>query len=286
MKKLYTLLAATTLLITGANAATYTLGSGKWNDANVWGGNYVGTVIKAGDEVVISGHVTVTTPIVIEGTLRVEKGASMMGMKDMLVTKNGNFVNNGNTVMKRIINEGTIDNNLLMEAMMDIENKGTINNNNNMVAGNNMQNYGGNAAGKGGAYFVNNNITSSPAAKFGADVKVFYGNAIETQTAMQGATMNLDATINSNTVVLNVTNPAKVNVSVFAVEKSTDGKNFTLVDMVSKVNAEQGMSYTDTQVNNNLTYYRVKAINAQGEEMVLPVATVKVAGESIFSMAR
>ena len=87
-------------------------------------------------------------------------------------------------------------------------------------------------------------------------------------------------------MVLNVTNPAKVNVTVFAVEKSTDGKNFTLVDMVSKVNAEQGMSYTDTQVNNNLTYYRVKAINAQGEEMVLPVATVKVAGESIFSMAR
>lgn len=286
MKKLYSLLAATTLLFTGVNAATYTLSSGKWNDANVWGGTYAGAVVKAGDEVVITGQVTVTNPIVIEGTLRVEKGGSMVGMKDMMVAKGGTFVNNGNTVMKRIINEGTINNNLIMEAMLDIENKGTIDNNNNIVAGNNMQNYGGNAEGKGGAYFINNTITASPAAKFGADVKVFYGNAIENQTANNGATMNLDATITETNVVLNVTNPAKVDVSVFAIEKSNDGKNFTLVEMINKVNAEQGMSYTDTEVNSNLTYYRVKAINAQGEEMVLPVATVKAAFEDMFSMAR
>ncbi|NJO91156.1 MAG: hypothetical protein HC831_20950 [Chloroflexia bacterium] len=75
--------------------------------------------------------------------------------------------------MKRIINEGTINNNLIMEAMMDIENKGAIDNNNNMVAGNNMQNYGGNAAGNGGAYFVNNTISTSPSAKFGAVCKSF-----------------------------------------------------------------------------------------------------------------
>jgi len=262
------------------------LGTGKWNDANVWNGDFAGNTIKAEDVVIISGQVTITNPIVVEGTLQVEKGASMIGMKEMVVAKSGKFVNNGNTVLKRIINEGSISNNLVMEAMLDIENKGTIENNNNVVAGNNMQNYGGNATGKGGAYFVNNTINSSPSAKFGNDVKVFYGNAIENQTAANVTTMNLQANINQNSVVLNVTNPKNVEVSVFSIEKSNDGKNFTLVEMVNKTGNDFAMTYTDTDVNSNLTYYRVKAINSNGEETLLPVATVKVAFEDMFSMAK
>ncbi len=288
MKKIYTLLTASLMIAGVANAKTYTIGSGKWNDAKIWNGDYAGTTVKATDVVIISGQVTITSPIVVEGVLRVEKGASMVGMKDLMVTASGTFENNGNTVMKRIINEGTIHNNLIMEAMLDIENKGSIANNNNMVAGNNMQNYGGDASGKGGAYFVNNNITTSPAATFGSDVKVFYGNAIENQSSASAVSMNLDAKIDNNSVVLKVSNPEKVSVSMFAIEKSNDGKNFTLVEMVNKINAadEIAMSFTDTKVNSNMTYYRVKAIDSNGDETVLPVATVKMPFDNVFSMAR
>lgn len=288
MKKFYLLFTASLMLAGAADAKTYTIGSGKWNDAKIWNGDYAGTTVKAEDVVIISGQVTITTPIVVEGVLRVEKGASMVGMKDLMVTSSGTFVNNGNTVMKRIINEGTINNNLIMEAMMDIENKGSIDNNNNMVAGNNLQNYGGDASGKGGAYFINNNISTSPAATFGSDVKVFYGNAIENQPTASAVSMNLDAKIDNNSVVLNVSNPEKVSVSMFAVEKSNDGKNFTLLEMINKVNAadEIAMSYTDTKVNSNMTYYRVKAINSNGDETVLPVATVKIPFDNVFSMAK
>lgn len=288
MKKFYLLFTASLMLAGAADAKTYTIGSGKWNDAKIWNGDYAGTTVKAEDVVIISGQVTITTPIVVEGVLRVEKGASMVGMKDLMVTSSGTFVNNGNTVMKRIINEGTINNNLIMEAMMDIENKGSIDNNNNMVAGNNLQNYGGDASGKGGAYFINNNISTSPAATFGSDVKVFYGNAIENQPTASAVSMNLDAKIDNNSVVLNVSNPEKVSVSMFAVEKSNDGKNFTLLEMINKVNAadEIAMSYTDTKVNSNMTYYRVKAINSNGDETVLPVATVKMPFDNVFSMAK
>ena len=274
MKNFSTLFAAIIIFST-VNAKTYTVGSGKWSDASVWGGQYIGSVIKADDVVIVTGQMTMNTSIVVEGTLTVEKGAGMIGMKDLVVAKTGKFVNNGNTVMKRIVNEGSISNNLIMEAMMDIDNKGAIENNNNMVAGNNFDNFGGNAAGKGGAYFVNNNVSASASAKFGSDVKVFYGSAIENSNAISVATLNLNATVKTNAVELSVANPSKMDISLFSIEKSNDGKNFTLIEMVSVSKSDVAMTYTDNNVNNNLTYYRVKAINANGNETVLPVATVK-----------
>lgn len=274
MKNFSTLFAAIIIFST-VNAKTYTVGSGKWSDASVWGGQYIGSVIKADDVVIVTGQMTMNTSIVVEGTLTVEKGAGMIGMKDLVVARTGKFVNNGNTVMKRIVNEGSISNNLIMEAMMDIDNKGAIENNNNMVAGNNFDNFGGNAAGKGGAYFVNNNVSASASAKFGSDVKVFYGSAIENSNATSVAALNLNATVKANAVELSVANPSKMDISLFSIEKSNDGKNFTLIEMVSVSKSDVAMTYTDNNVNNNLTYYRVKAINANGNETVLPVATVK-----------
>ena len=275
MKKTSILFAAL-IIFAAANAKTYTVSSGKWSDASVWGGQYIGSTIGANDVVVITGQMTMNTSIVVEGKLQVEKGAGMVGMKDLVVTKSGTFVNNGNTVIKRIVNEGTINNNLIMEAMMDIDNKGSIANNNNMVAGNNFSNFSGNAVGYAGAYFVNNNVSASASAKFGADVKVFYGSAIENGTASIANSLNLDAIVNTGSVVLSVSNPSKLDVSVFSIEKSNDGTNFTLVEMVSNTNKNDvAMTYTDNSVNNNLTYYRVKAIYTNGSETILPVATVK-----------
>jgi hypothetical protein len=279
MKNVYTLIAAL-LTLTVANAKTYTITSGKWSDVSVWGGQYIGTTIKADDVVIITGQMTMNTSIVVEGTLQVEKGAGMVGMKDLVVAKNGKFVNNGNTVMKRIINEGSIKNTMIMEAIMDIENKSLIENNN-MVTGSNFENFGGNAAGNGGAYFVNNQINSSPASKFGADVKVFSANANENQPT-SSTIMNLNAAITSDAVVLSVINPDKKDVSVFSIEKSTDGVNYSLIEMITNINkeGETAMTYTDL-----LTYYRVTAITVNGENTVLPVAAVKVPVNG-YAMAR
>ncbi|MDB5284831.1 MAG: hypothetical protein JWO06_3906 [Bacteroidota bacterium] len=274
MKTLFTTFAA--LMLTNFTfAKTYTVSSGKWTDAQVWNNQYPGTTIKADDVVIITGQITMNTGIVVEGTLQVDKGATMVGMKDLVIAKTGSFVNNGNTVMKRIINEGSIQNNLTMEAMMDVDNKGKIDNNNNLVAGNNFENFGGSASGKGGAYFVNNTVINSPASKIGNDVKVFCGNQIENskEVGQISTTMSLSATLKSNKVELSVANPNMVEVARFNIEKSTDGTHYALVE---SLNSNSGaMTYTDTKVNNSLTYYRIKAINANGEETILPVATVK-----------
>lgn len=277
MKKVYTILAL--IATTASFAKTYTVSSGKWNDAKVWNNEYVGSTIKADDVVIVTGNMTVNTSIVVEGTLQVEKGASLVGMKDMVIAKGGKFVNNGNTVLKSIMNEGTLTNNMILEAMNNIDNRAAISNNNNMVAGNNFNNMNGTAAGQNGAYFVNNTINASPAAKFGSDVRVFYGNSIE--TAASSSSMTLNANLKNNTVELS-TSSAINNVSLYSIEKSNDGKNFQLVDMITANNT--ALNYTDTKVNSEMTYYRVKAINNLGEETVLPIASAKAPFANAYSM--
>lgn len=280
MKTVFTIL-ATTLISTASFAKTYMLASGKWTDAQIWNNQYPGTTIKANDVVVITGQVTMNTGIVVEGTLKVEKGAFMVGMKDLVITKSGNFVNDGNTVMKRIINEGSIHNNLLMEAMMDVDNKGNIDNNNNMVAGNNFDNMGGHAAGKAGAYFVNNNVLTSPKSDFGKDVQVLYAKQIETAGKETSNTTSLQLTAsfkNEKGVELNVANPANIEVTMFSIEKSTDGQTYSLLETISGKKTAGAMNYTDENINSNLTYYRIKALNVNGDEITLPIAAVKAPG--------
>ncbi len=274
MKTFFTILAAT-LISNFATAKTYTLSSGKWTDAKVWNNDYPGTTIKAEDVVIIAGQVTMNTGIVVEGSLTVNKGAFMVGMKDLVISKSGRFTNNGNTVMNRIVNEGTINNNLIMEAMNDVDNKGLIENNNNMVAGNNLENFGGTAKGNNGAYFVNNNLFTSPAAKFGGEVKVFYGNEVQhSQETVKATSLFLNAAFKANSgVVLNISNPEMLGITAYKIEKSLDGNNYTLLETIANDNAT--VNFTDTKLSNSLTYYRIKAINAKGEEIVLPVATVK-----------
>ena len=72
--------------------------------------------------------------------------------------------------------------------------------------------------------------------------------------------------------------PIYLDIAMFSIEKSVDGKNYNVIDMVSKMNkgSEHALCYTDSKVDFNLTYYRVKAISAEGNEITLPIASVKV----------
>lgn len=164
------------MFVNFANAKTYILDSGKWTDAKVWNNQYPGTTIGADDVVIIRGQIVLTTPITIEGTLKVEKGAYMIGMQTLLIAKTGTFVNNGNTVMKSIVNEGNLDNNLIIEAKADADNLGTIDNNNLFSANHDFNNLRGSAIGKGGLYIADDSINNSPEATLGSDVRFLVGN--------------------------------------------------------------------------------------------------------------
>lgn len=194
MKKLYIVLAAALFTATVAEAKTYVVSSGKWTDANAWNGDYAGTTINEGDVVIITGSVTMNANVVVAGTVKIEKGASMVGMKDLLVTRTGMLVNFGNTVMKTIVNEGIINNNLILETMVNFENKGIIGNNNTIVAGNNIHLYDGKAEGNGGTYFANNTVVGGSATIIGKDVKILEGGILmDEQPAVAPTTVTVSA---------------------------------------------------------------------------------------------
>ena len=189
INSLKSLLTLTVLVIANfASATTYTaINSGKWSDAATWENGTPGNVINADDVVIIKNHITMNTDVAVNGTLTIEKGVSVMSNKSLHIATGGKLVNNGNLTVKRILNEGTISNNAMIESMNDLENKGAINNDQNMMAGTNLLNFGGNMTGNKGTYFANGNVISSTDAKFGNSVKI-YSNPDQTTASISTET--------------------------------------------------------------------------------------------------
>jgi predicted transcriptional regulator len=160
MKALYIIIAAMLFTI-ALQAKTYIIGSGKWSDPILWENEYWGCTIQKGDVVIITGHVVITSALLIQGTLQIEKGASIIGMKDLNIGITGRVVNNGNIIVKNIINEGSIENNMTMEAMTNIASTGAIENYNNIIAGNNFEIKDGEVSSTKGGLYANNKISLS-----------------------------------------------------------------------------------------------------------------------------
>jgi hypothetical protein len=191
MKKINTILTIAILVLSVnlASAKTYVaINSGKWSDAATWENGAPGNQINADDEVIVKNHITMNTDVAVNGTLTIEKGNTVMSNKSLFVSKTGKLVNNGNISVKRIVNEGTISNNSMIESMNDMENKGTFHNNQNMVAGTNILNFGGNIDGNKGTYFANGTVVASNNAKFGTDVKIYANPTQAGEAAAENAT--------------------------------------------------------------------------------------------------
>jgi hypothetical protein len=181
-------LAALVLTINFASAKTFVaVNSGKWSDAATWENGAPGNEIAADDEVIVKNHITMNVDVAVKGTLTITKGISMMSNKSLFISTGGKVVNNGNLTVKRIVNEGTIDNNAMMESMNDLENKGQINNNQNMVTGTNILNFGGSVAGKKGTYFANGTVVASADSKFGDNIHI-YSNPSQVAVASEDLT--------------------------------------------------------------------------------------------------
>lgn len=181
LKSLITLTAI--LLVNLSYGKTYiAINSGKWSDASTWANGAPGNTINADDEVIVKNHITMNTDVSVSGTLTIDKGMTMVSNKTLVITTEGKLVNNGNITLKRVVNEGTINNNSMMESMNEMENKGSLINNSNMVAGTNLLNFGGNVTGTKGTYFANGTVVSSSNAKYGNDIKI-YSNPSEVAQA-------------------------------------------------------------------------------------------------------
>lgn len=105
------------------HASTVFLSSGKWSVL------YSKNTVEAGTKLVITGDVTVDVPLLIEGTIEITKGASLLGLRTVYVTPAGRLLNQGSIVFNSLFNSGHITNNSIIELMYDLENDGILQNN-------------------------------------------------------------------------------------------------------------------------------------------------------------
>lgn len=253
------------------SAKTFTIvNSGKWSDVSIWQDGSVSNQIEEGDVVLVKSHIMINVDLIVKGTLIVDKGFSMMSNKSIFIGKSGKFINDGNVSVKRLFNEGTINNNAMLESMLDIENKGILDNNVNMVAGSNLLNFGGNVKGRNGTYFANSSVVSSPSATFSKDINVFYGNEIASTTT--SSSMKLETEVVKNNIMLTVSNPNKETANNFSIERSFDGKNFETISEVKGSTDNVAMIFQDKNIENDLIHYKVK-VNGR---VYLPQATVRM----------
>jgi hypothetical protein len=104
------------------------------------------------------------------------------------------------------------------------------------------------------------------------------------QVASSGATLpvkfsNFEATPSNNSVSLKWMVAAEDNMNGYAIEKSTDGRNFSSIGFVS-ANGQSNYSFVDGKPSST-TYYRVKSLDVDGRYNYSTVALVK-SGKSLI----
>ncbi len=214
-----------------SEAKTYTAAQhGKFTDEKIWFPSYPGNNIDANDSIIITSQVVLNTPLSIAGVFTVEKGASFQGNKDVAISQTGKLVNKGNTVVRRLLNEGQLDNQLVFETMLEIENRGAINTSSATVAGTSLLNQNGILSGTKGSYFSNSTIISSPASVYEKGVKVFEASYTNPMAEIDEA-LYCNSTLNAfasgkQSVRIEIAHSGKEKFSSIILEKSTDGKYF------------------------------------------------------------
>lgn len=272
-------------------AKTYTASQhGKFTDEKIWFPSYPGNNIDAKDSIIISSQVVLNTPLTIAGLFTIEKGASFQGNKDVAISLTGKLVNKGNTVVRRLLNEGILDNQLVFETMLEVENRGTINTKSATVAGTSLLNQDGVLSGAKGSYFSNSTIISSPSSIYEKGVKVFEAAYTNPMAEIDEA-LYCNSTLNAipsgkKSVRIEIAHLGKEKFSSIILEKSTDGKYFQPIAEIELKNNKYAIE--DMQVNSEQTFYRAFAYDTDGVKYRFPETFVKniTDGETLSMASR
>lgn len=272
------------------NAKTFTASlNGTYSDQNVWIPAYPGNIIQESDTIVISNDVTLTTDIVVKGTVLVRRTGSLMGEKKMVILPSGKFVNFGTTVVNAINNRGLIYNKNVFEVASDFINSGEVINQESMVVGNITDNIGL-ITGTGGNLISNKKLVNSQTGviRGGIDIcsmnfmNVDGGTIDSTHLSFCGhrifSSAYLRADVRKENIMLSVKNLAVKDYEKYQVERSADGITYETIAEIRQSDISDlsiPFQYLDEEVlRGNSVFYRVKATNANNEEIFIPPVEV------------
>lgn len=284
------ILASLTLFSFTASAATYTASlNGKYNDHNIWTPAYPGNIIKETDTIVIANDVTLSTDIIVKGTVLVRRTGSFMGNKSVVVLPSGKFINFGTSVVDALNNRGMVFNKHILEVTFDFINSGELVNQESMVVGNITDNIGL-ITGQGGSLISNKKLVNSQtgAIKGSIDVcsnqfmNVDGGTIDSTHLSYCGhrifRSVYLTADVRTDNIRLSIRNAESSAYEKYQVERSVDGINFETIATVKK-NEISDLSlpfqYLDDEVvKSNSVFYRVKVTDTENTETFIPAVEV------------
>lgn len=277
MKKSTLNLLAATLVLTLVSSSTFAktftiVNNGKWSDASIWENGVPGNEIQSTDVVVIKNHVVVSSDISVQGTLIIEKGNTLVSNKSLAVGKTGHLVNNGSVNVKRLMNEGDIQNYSSLESMMEIQNTGNFNNNVNVLSGTNILNYGGSLSGDNGTFFANQTVINSPDAKIANTLKVFVGENAQLANS-SSSDFSIETFSRENAVTLSINNNNQKTLSNVTITRSFDGNTYEHLTSIPNTLNQAILLYSDKNINHSTVYYKVQ-VESNGTVVELPLTTV------------
>ncbi|MEI9956854.1 MAG: choice-of-anchor Q domain-containing protein [Ferruginibacter sp.] len=92
---------------------------------------------------------------------------------------------------------------------------------------------------------------------------------------------------NDKNAVLSWRTAAEINTSYFELQRSTDGRSFSIVATVQAKGTTSGeteYSYTDKSLAEGVYYYRLRMVDKDGRETYSPVITVKSRGQNAITL--
>lgn len=262
---------------------------GKWSQPHIWEQAVPGKQILKGDTAIIDQFITLNTDIELEGVLIIESQGSLLGNKSIQISSDAILINKGSVVVKEILNNGVITNHLVLECTRDLINKGQIINYETVLVGSQIQNLGA-IQGDGGQYFTSDEIVNTSEGVMEGNIDVCaaknmsnYGSLDSSAISMCGYHMvhsiSLIAVANEDKIDLNLINPEDRQISHVRIERSTNGKQFTLADIIGGESIESGNQlnylYGDEFLfDETFIYYRVVVVDTEGKISELPTVGV------------
>ena len=271
-------------IVNNINATTFVAKAyGKWSDPKVWSENQpAGNVVFQNDSVIIESDVLVDNAIEIEGTLLIKKNGKLMGNKPIVINRTGLYKNLGNGVYKNILNEGLIENEMIIESNADFENYGVVKNNNAIFSSSSIYNNGGYLDGNKGEYYAQNKFINSNNGTIGENVKMYVAEKNEKESVaatnnLAKKTINLQAELyKGNNVSLTVmVGDAKVD--FFKIERSYNGIDFKEIGEFYVENTlPEYKIYEEKDAKAGLVWYRVRPISSEVAANYLPTISMKI----------
>jgi hypothetical protein len=249
--------------------------SGLWSSPSTWVGGTAPSNIITGGTININGYVTINNSLSFSGggTLNINEGDTLYVTGDLDATGSSEINIKGTLIVKG---------NLKLAGSTDVSNTSTV-----IVIGDVIKSSGGSDLSNYGNFYVAGTYNSndfSPVGNLGDETLLYQNNPILfnfineiTNGALPIELIDFKAQTRNGSFCLTFSTLSEQNFDYFAIERSSDAKNYLQIGTVKGSGWSQtrkDYSFADKNPLPGLNYYRLKAVDFDGYTEYFPAIAV------------